>query len=85
MVSTVVGVHIPSELDSDVLRISFITLTQILWDTANNNSKHMHLNNVTSPRGSSATEKATYISFTDFFHIWNSVNVLNHFYIGEVT
>lgn len=85
MASTVVGVHIPFELDSDVLRFSFITLTQVLWGTANNNPKHVHLNNVTGPRGSSATGKATYISLTDFFHIWNSINVLNHFYTGEVT
>lgn len=57
MANIMVAVCMLFELDSDVLRISFITLTQILWDIANNNPEHMQLNNVTSPRGSSASGK----------------------------
>lgn len=61
-----VGVRMPFELDSGVLRISFITLTQILWDIVNNNPKYTHLNNVTNPRGSSTSGKVPCISLHRF-------------------
>lgn len=78
----VVGVRMPFELDSEVLRISFITLTQILWDIVNN-PKYTHLNSYLPKRQICKWESGLYQLTLISFIYGNSIDVLNQFYTGK--